>query len=607
MLKQTCNSSAGANGGDDLNAFLDGDLFEVDNDVCLPTIFEDQAIPCNVQASECSGTAKPKCQAFPYQQANPVDLIVPEACVSDTSEPLFDNDDLMPDYARSNSDASCDTGSASAAWSAEAPPSSATSISSKTNKHDTLRQQGSLRDDGFTYLDSLDCLLITRAHAEDDASVEDLMATSNSLGTKLSQQIMTIARQHGLAHSSSNGRSGANAGALKDLRLDGGYRSKGLRLVHQPLSARPLGCTKLVKRRQLELWRNYSEHVAPWLDVTGSKRHFQHTLPLLAKAADYLHYAVLAVSSRHMELRENGRSGAESAGLYTDAVQLLLPVMQTLDTPVVAACLFLCVAEMMQSPLNLCHGDLRAYATLLELVDFNARSTGFQQAIFWSFANMIALGGLASFSPVGLPLQSFYPSDSLATATSYIRSQTWGEGYAKYAVFLTTSIVEMTSGPHSDIEGRRGKQWEVLFDLLDDWHNCRPEEMQALMSYPSILDDQRHPFPMILYGSAAAVVGNLLYHAAAILLLQEKPTAIELRKNQKSLLWHARQICGIVAENHERGSWPSVLRPLWMAGRIISNDLEREKIVEMLDLVQKESGWVTSWHKEDLRRYWCTT
>lgn len=597
-----------------MNPFLSEDLFEAEDDVCLPTIFEDQPAICDPQPNTCQDSGRPKCQAFPYEQANPVDLVTQDTCVSDASEPLFDNDEQMPDYARSNSDASCDTGGASAAWSVERPPSSVTSVSSRSTKLDSVRHDGPLLEDGLTHLDSLDFLLASKlAAAPEEAQAQAAACSTSSTErsqNKLRNQIRSLARQIELNPSSAAPVGGATAGALKDLRLSGGYRSKGLRLVHQPLSARPLGCTKLLKRRQLELWRNFSQNIAPWLDVCGSKRHFQHTLPLLAKAADYLHYAVLAVSARHLELQHSGTIGTESIGLYADTVQLLLPTLHTLDTPVIATCVLLCVTEMMSSPSHLCQESLQSCTVLMELADFNARSTGIQQSLFWSFTNLAVWSGLTTAASHSVPMRLFYPSDSLSTAISYIRSQTWGEGYAKYAVYLTTGIIDVASNHSIGPDSQRGTteltRWKVLFDLLEDWHNCRPEEMQALMSYPSILDDYRHPFPMVLYGSAAAVLGNLLYHAAAILLLQQKPAAIDLPKNHKSLLWHARQVCGIVAENHEKGVWPYAAQPLWVAGKAISNTIEREKIVEMLGTVQGECGWATGWYVNDLKLYWGT-
>lgn len=611
--KPRCRPSINGADQHDVNPFLTDDLFEADDDVCLPTIFEDQPALCDAQATSCQDATRPKCQAFPYEQANPLDLVTQETCVSDASEPLFDNDEHMPDYARSNSDASCDTGGASAAWSLERPASSVTSVSSRSTKPDSTRHEVHLLEDGLTHMDSLDFLLASKPAADSAEGQEPLSRTDSSFErsqNKLRDQIKSLARQIELNPNSAVPGAGATAGALKDLRLSGGYRSKGLRLVHQPLSARPLGCTKLRKRRQLELWRNYSQNIAPWLDVSGSKRHFQHTLPLLAKGADYLHYAVLAASARHLEMQECGGAGTESAGLYADTIQLLLPALHTLDTPVIATCILLCVTEMISSPPHLCQESLRSCAVLMDLADFNARSTGIQQGLFWSFANLAVWGGLTTPVSYAVPMRLFYPSESLSTATSYIRSQTWGEGYAKYAVYLTTGIVDVVSNHSFGLDTQRGTteltRWKVLFDLLEDWHNCRPEEMQALMSYPSILDDYRHPFPMMLYGSAAAVVGNLLYHAAAILLLQQKPAMIEPPKNHKSLLWHARQVCGIVAENHEKGAWPCTPRPLWIAGKAISNELEREKIVELLGIAQGECGWATRWYVDDLKLYWGT-
>ncbi|ETN38065.1 uncharacterized protein HMPREF1541_07689 [Cyphellophora europaea CBS 101466] len=517
----------------------------------------------------------------------------------------------MGDYARSASDASCETGGGSALWSVELSGSSATSTSSQSHKPDYHRREIQVFEDGLTHLDSLDYLMSNSAAGSlDVASNDKTSPTADDARGRLCEQIKTLVRQVEVSQQASKGGALGSASALKGLELNDGYRSKGIRLLHQPLAARPLGCTKLLKRRQLELWRNYSQSIAPWLDVCGSKRHFQHSIPLLAKGADYLHYAVLAASSRHLELQDTGEQGSESAGLYADAVQLLLPEMHTLDTPAIAACILLCVTELMNNPPQSCQPSLEACAAIMEASDVNVRSSGIQQSLFWAFANLtIANGSMEARAPV-VSMRQFYPTESLSTATSYVRAQTWGEGYAKYAVFLTSGIASVVANGSSNAKGHQGStellRWKVLFDLLEDWHHCRPEVMQALMSYPSILDDYRHPFPMVLYDCAAAVVGNLLYHAAAISLLQQKPHTVELPKNQKSLLWHARQICGIVAENHERGVWPYVLQPLWTAGKVISNGVEREKIVEMLGTSQRECAWSTEWYITDLKRHWGT-
>ena len=199
-------------------------------------------------------------------------------------------------------------------------------------------------------------------------------------------------------------------------------------------------------RRQLELWRNYIDKIAPWLDVCGNKRYFQQSLPLMAKSADHLHYSVLALSARHIELRTPGSSFSESTGLYQDAVQLLSTALGSLETAIVASCVLLCLLEMMSS-----HPDamqsLEACANLIAAADMNARSGGVRQALFWTFANMSLWNGALGLQQNILPVKQYYPSDSVSTAVSYIRSLTWGEGYAKYAIFLASAVESAMTAP----------------------------------------------------------------------------------------------------------------------------------------------------------------
>jgi hypothetical protein len=244
----------------------------------------------------------------------------------------------------------------------------------------------------------------------------------------------------------------------------------------------------------------------------------------------------------------------------------------------------------------------------MEAADINARSGGIMQALLWSLASMSLWSSASGNLHFTLPVNQFYPSDFLSTAVSYVRSLTWDEGYVKYAVFLASTV----EGAMADLDvhdqisrskksSTRAARWKALFELLEDWFNCRPEEMQPWMSYLSILDDYRNPFPMLLYGSA---VGNQIYHASSILLLQNKPDEIVIDKPSKSLLWHARQICGIVAENQDHGSWVTGIKPLFVAGKVISSKGEHQAITDLYAKIELATGWRTSWYAEILNKCW---
>jgi hypothetical protein len=205
-------------------------------------------------------------------------------------------------------------------------------------------------------------------------------------------------------------------------------------------------------------------------------------------------------------------------------------------------------------------------------------------------------------------------------AVTHFKAGSGGDSYANYAVFLCASVVNVITNKNgssvgqAEVDSVRGatsastysSRWKALFDLLEDWYNGRPEEMQPLMSFSST-GEPREPFPAVLYGSSPAVNGNQLYHAAAILMLQDKPKDVRLARSPKSILWHARQICGSAVSNNDHGAWINSLQPLWIAGKIMSHESEHRAILELLAKIERDTGWATSWRAEDLKDYWGDT
>ena len=594
---------------------------DVNDSGTLSTIPEEPSATCTDPEVICL----PKCQKFPSEQANPADVVPDKDNSAAMVETVFDGDDEMHEYIRSNSDGS--TSMPSLPWSTAISSSSVTSVSSRASKDDQLKHN--ILTGGLTNLASLDCLLHEHSLQALEASIGKV-ETTNALDKarqSLHSAIQNLVHKIPLAHQApSDTEAEESATAMRDLKLNGESKYKGVRLVHTPLVARPLGCTKLPKRRQLELWRHFIDHIAPCLDVLSNKRYFQHTIPILAKSANHLHYAVLALSARHLENHEAFSSHAESQGLQQDAINLLLQDVHTRDTATVATCIILCIMDLCTLPPSQCQSSLITCAALMETADVNARSGGLRQALFWCFANLAVWHSLSHpEQPPALTMQSFYPSESLAETVNYIRSLTLGDGYAKYAVFLASTIVGIHFHTNSAAELKQVQsqaQHSALTDLLSDWFNCRSEDMQPLMSYPSILDDEHHPFPMLLYPTAPATIGNLLYHCASMLLLEsatensstasttnECNEANESSKPQQSngttngsaheipagkgITWHARQVCGMLSESHE----PAVLihgrHALDIAARVISHGSEKDAILALLERIERSTGWST--------------
>ncbi|KAL5351309.1 hypothetical protein ACLOAV_003163 [Pseudogymnoascus australis] len=374
--------------------------------------------------------------------------------------------------------------------------------------------------------------------------------------------------------------------------------------------------TKLTDRRELELWQNYLDEVAVWLDMFDVERHFQLRIPIMAKSAKHLRYSILALSARQAERKDPGKPATESLTLYQKAIELIVQELHSLDTAVIASCVLLCVLEMMSSSPKAWDRHLNGCSMLLQAAAIDGTVGGVRQALFWCFARMDVWGGFLSDTLTKIPTSRwFIPSQSMSTAVIRFKTGLNGfDNYANYAVFLCASVVNVLSNRGSSSAGQRdhpsssrgslSTSWKALYDLLEDWYNSRPEEMRPLMSSTATLEDHYHPFPIVLYGTSPAVNGNQLYHASSLLMLQEKPKEIRLTRGHKSVQWHARQICGIATSNHSHGAWINALQPLFIAGKIMSHPMEHRVILDVLARIEKETGWATSWRAEDLKEYW---
>jgi hypothetical protein len=100
-------------------------------------------------------------------------------------------------------------------------------------------------------------------------------------------------------------------------------------------------------RREMELWRNYLDEIALWLDMFDNDRHFQIQLPILAQNSEALRLSVLALSARQIERRDPDKPYTESLALYQEAIRLIAAELESMSTEVIGSCVLLCVLEMM--------------------------------------------------------------------------------------------------------------------------------------------------------------------------------------------------------------------------------------------------------------------
>lgn len=226
--------------------------------------------------------------------------------------------------------------------------------------------------------------------------------------------------------------------------------------------------------------------------------------------------------------------------------------------------------------------------------------------------------GIMSFERTLIPVTRWTSDDHPVDRVEYHRNDTYYEDYAKLACNLAVQAVDLFAsykasegqfgGSSTSSESEQGESytraWSRLWDEMELYFVTRPAHMQPMFSIPGHNPSINSPFPNVIYSNAAAQAGNQWAHCAAILMLQRKPRDLVLKPKTKSILWHARQICGIALSNDHHGCWTNAVQPMWIAGRLMSHPQEHEAILHWLRKVERETGWATQFRVDDLTEHW---
>jgi hypothetical protein len=262
---------------------------------------------------------------------------------------------------------------------------------------------------------------------------------------------------------------------------------------------------------------------------------------------------MLSLSARYLESRDKNISQSLTLALYQHTIQLLLPQLYMRDIAVIASCVILCVLEMFSCSPKAWRRHLDGCASLMQSLDIRGDAGGAEEAVFWCFARMDLCGGLISLERTLIPVGK-WTADSISDVTvkTYPRSGNF-QDYAKIASNIIAQAMDLFASYRAS-EGAFGfsaasrseteayeVRWRRILDNIEEWFATRPVEMLPVMAISA--KDCGSPFPTILYTNAAAISGNQFAHTAAIMMLQRKPRDIVLGRI-RSILWHARQICG---------------------------------------------------------------
>lgn len=169
-------------------------------------------------------------------------------------------------------------------------------------------------------------------------------ATYRELHTTLYNHMVDTARGTGLTRTGTPESDESQHSTNDQATLKHASRWEQLESARPTRSNLPKGMTV---RREMELWRNYLDEIALWLDMFDNDRHFQIHLPILAQNSEPLRLSVLALSARQIERRDPDKPYTESLALYQEAIRLIAGELESMSTEVIGSCVLLCVLEMM--------------------------------------------------------------------------------------------------------------------------------------------------------------------------------------------------------------------------------------------------------------------
>jgi hypothetical protein len=395
---------------------------------------------------------------------------------------------------------------------------------------------------------------------------------------------------------------------------------------------------KVPQARLIRYLQNWITDCAPQLDKFDEEQHFQIEVPLVAQRSPALLYAILAFSSRQMERRGLMPGHCDSLELYQESIRLLAPALQAKDSVTLITACVLAVFELMSSETGNWRRHVEGCASLFEVFGVNGFSGGLLQAVFWCYARMELCGSFTSDGAETMVLapekwvpnmnQSMVsPKDAEKLVSSMFRekSRESHDMHANWSIYLCAKVCDLKyrktqylelGRSHGNDDRPFSQQWQALWTELQFWLDERPATMKPTAVTEGNGDDTTNnnsnnnnnpTFPTLVFPHWAAISSNQVYHAACISMLGMQPPDSSLNPQQSltsSPLWHARQVCGISCSNPHPGSMVNSIQPLFTAGRLMSHASERKKIAELLQAIERETGWAALWRLRDLEAEW---
>ncbi|KAH7409423.1 hypothetical protein BKA64DRAFT_397131 [Cadophora sp. MPI-SDFR-AT-0126] len=166
------------------------------------------------------------------------------------------------------------------------------------------------------------------------------------------------------------------------------------------------------------------------------------------------------------------------------------------------------------------------------------------------------------------------------------------------------------------------ERWKELEKELEIWHHGLPETFKPCARLPPVTDGSissssaRAIFSEIWYSMPMCASTMQSYHMARTILLVNRPHESTARRStlsdrirsyreiEKEVRYHVHEICGIALARPEGSVRIHQVQPLFVAGQCLTEDRERQVVLDLLRGIENDLGWATDYRVKKLLTEW---
>ncbi|KAH8595534.1 hypothetical protein B0O99DRAFT_472793, partial [Bisporella sp. PMI_857] len=355
----------------------------------------------------------------------------------------------------------------------------------------------------------------------------------------------------------------------------------------------------LTDRGECDLFQNYEENLAVWLDLCDPEKHFQTDVPKRAATSKILLNAIFALSARHLS-RTRIYDPLASNRYHQECLDVLIPMLRdnttVLDETLFAATIILRVLEEIDMPDTASTGHLTGIKHFVNNRDPYAMGRGLSEASFWVGLRQEIYFALTNHEPIEMNLTHSF--GSLGNANGY----TW----ANRAVVFCADVMNFCFSEG----GISHSRWAELDEYSKQW---RAEANFIPARYSRPRQSNNELFPAIVYPHGYQIIGIQHHYLGRMLLAIYDPCIPRFGPNRKMAVRNMearvkvllRELCGIGL--HNSSTAPAMFTTcmgIAICGDMFDDRKEQEALIEILLQTEKEHARPTAAIQKQLRDAW---